>query len=72
MHSLLGTSLRSYVPLHFQPFSWAAAVQKLPTAYLVLLSMVILLFVSPRLILQLGFQLSYLAVFGILFLLIFR
>ena len=43
--------------------------RKLPTAYLVLLSMVILLFVSPRLILQLGFQLSYLAVFGILFLL---
>ena len=43
--------------------------RKLPTAYLVLLSMVILLFASPRLILQLGFQLSYLAVFGILFLL---
>ena len=46
-----------------------AVQRKLPTAYLVLLSMVILLFVSPRLILQLGFQLSYLAVFGILFLL---
>lgn len=41
--------------------------RKLPTTYLVLLSMAILLFVSPRLILHLGFQLSYLAVFGILF-----
>ena len=46
-----------------------AVHRKLPTAYLVLLSMVILLFVSPHLILQLGFQLSYLAVFGILFIL---
>ena len=46
-----------------------AVQRKLPTSYLVLLSMVILLFVSPRLLLQLGFQLSYLAVFGILFLL---
>ena len=46
-----------------------AVQRKLPTSYLVLLSMVILLFVSPCLLLQLGFQLSYLAVFGILFLL---
>ena len=42
--------------------------RKLPTAYLVLLSMVVLLFIHPRFILQLGFQMSYLAVFGILFL----
>ena len=41
--------------------------RKLPTAYLVLLSMAVLVFFSPRLILHLGFQLSYLAVFGILF-----
>ena len=42
--------------------------RKTPTAYLVLLSMAILLFFQPRFILQLGFQMSYLAVFGILFL----
>lgn len=42
--------------------------RKLPTSYLVLLSMGILLFIHPRFILQLGFQMSYLAVFGILFL----
>ena len=41
--------------------------RKTPTAYLVLLSMAILLFFQPRFILQLGFQMSYLAVFGILF-----
>ena len=39
--------------------------QRYPTAYLLLLSMVVLLVLNPRLILQLGFQLSYLAVFGI-------
>ena len=42
--------------------------RKLPTAYLVLLSMGILLFFEPSFIQQLGFQMSYLAVFGILFL----
>ena len=42
--------------------------RKLPTAYLVLLSMGILLFIRPSFIQQLGFQMSYLAVFGILFL----
>ena len=42
--------------------------RKTPTAYLVLLSMAIILFFEPRFILQLGFQMSYLAVFGILFL----
>ena len=42
--------------------------RKLPTAYLVLLSMGVLLFVKPNFIVQLGFQMSYLAVFGILFL----
>ena len=42
--------------------------RKLPTAYLVLLSMGILLFFRPSFIQQLGFQMSYLAVFGILFL----
>ena len=42
--------------------------RKLPTAYLVLLSMAILVFFHPRFILQLGFQMSYLAVFGILYL----
>lgn len=41
--------------------------RKLPTAYMVLLSMGLLLFIHPRFILQLGFQMSYLAVFGILF-----
>lgn len=41
--------------------------RKLPTAYLVLLSMGVLLFIRPNFILQLGFQMSYLAVFGILF-----
>jgi competence protein ComEC len=42
--------------------------RKLPTASLVLLSMGILLFIRPSFIQQLGFQMSYLAVFGILFL----
>ena len=42
--------------------------RKLPTTYLVLLSMGILLFFEPSFIQQLGFQISYLAVFGILFL----
>ena len=42
--------------------------RKLPTAYFVLLSMGILLFIRPSFIQQLGFQMSYLAVFGILFL----
>ncbi len=42
--------------------------RKLPTAYLVLLSMAILVFFRPQFILQLGFQMSYLAVFGILYL----
>lgn len=42
--------------------------RKLPTSYLVLLSMGILLFIHPRFIVELGFQMSYLAVFGILFL----
>ncbi|MGB2244581.1 MAG: ComEC/Rec2 family competence protein [Flavobacteriaceae bacterium] len=42
--------------------------RRLPTAYLVMLSMGVLLFFYPRYLLQLGFQMSYLAVFGILFL----
>ena len=42
--------------------------RKLPTAYLVILSMGILLFFRPSFIQQLGSQMSYLAVFGILFL----
>lgn len=42
--------------------------RKLPTLYLVLLSMAILLFIHPRFVLGLGFQMSYLAVFGILLL----
>ncbi len=42
--------------------------RKLPTTYLVFLSMGVLLFIRPRFILQLGFQMSYLAVFGILYL----
>lgn len=42
--------------------------RRLPTAYLVLLSMGILVFFHPRFILQIGFQMSYLAVFGILYL----
>lgn len=41
--------------------------RKPPTAYMVLLSMGVLLTVNPRYIFQLGFQMSYLAVFGILF-----
>jgi competence protein ComEC len=41
--------------------------KKLPTYYYVLLSLGILVFIKPRYILQLGFQMSYLAVFGILF-----
>ena len=40
----------------------------LPTAYLVLLSMGVILLIRPSFIQQLGFQMSYLAVFGILFL----
>ena len=47
---------------------WQNNGRKLPTTYLVLLSMGILLFLRPSFILQLGFQMSYLAVFGILFL----
>ena len=42
--------------------------RRLPTTYLVILSMGVLLFFNPRYLLQLGFQMSYLAVFGILFL----
>ena len=42
--------------------------RKLPTTYLVLLSMGILLFFKSSFIQQLSFQMSYLAVFGILFL----
>lgn len=41
--------------------------RKLPATYFVLLSMGILIFIHPRFVLQLGFQMSYLAVFGILF-----
>lgn len=40
--------------------------RRYPPTYLVLLSMVVLLFAHPRYILHLGFQMSYLAVFGIL------
>ena len=42
--------------------------RKMSTSYLVLLSMVIILFFKPQFILQLGFQMNYLAVFRILFL----
>ncbi len=45
-----------------------ATERKFPSYYLVLFSMVVLLYIEPKFILRLGFQMSYLAVFGILFL----
>lgn len=42
--------------------------KRIPSSYMVLLSMIILLTINPNYIFQLGFQMSYLAVYGILFL----
>ena len=41
--------------------------RQLPVSYLVIVSMFLLVFFYPRYVLQLGFQLRYLAVFGIVF-----
>ena len=52
----------------FSAFEFSRLIQRqLPVSYLVLLSMFLLVFFYPRYVLQLGFQLSYLAVFGIVF-----
>lgn len=53
----------------FSSFQLAQLSQRSPpTSYMVLLSMVLLLTINPWFIFQLGFQMSYLAVYGILFL----